>query len=98
MWKILLILKELNLLNNNTNEIKYIHIKLNELISVHAESGSRQVRKHCFVFVFLEKQQAIKSNIGQPMIDGIVTEDQKNIGKFCEKFYSEFYMSTFCSF
>lgn len=47
-------------------------------------------------FFRLEKQQAKTNTMGKLMIDGVLNEDQKVIGKFCSKFYTDLYTSKFC--
>jgi len=43
-------------------------------------------------FFRLEREQAKNNNITKLIIDGTLSEDQKIIGKFCAKFYSELYI------
>jgi len=106
------ICKIANLLAKNVEDITDLekaelaeqHLQLDKIYKYKAEGAYIRSRRKWLeegeqssaYFFRLERQQAKTGNLGKLMIDGKLNEDQKVIGKFCSKFYTDLYTSKFC--
>ncbi len=98
-----------NLLSNNVDgllecekaELADLQHKLDNLYKHKAEGAFIRSRRkwieegeqNSAYFFRLEREQAKNSQIKKLMVDGNITDDPRNIAKFCAKFYSNLYTS-----
>ncbi len=109
--KIFLYAESQNLLSKNVDsllecekaELADLQHKLDNLYKHKAEGAFIRSRRKWFeegeqnsaYFFRLEREQAKINQIKKRMVDGNITDDPRNIAKFCAKFYSDIYTSIY---